>query len=94
MNVTKAIQRAIQETAEGMISFRNYMEYALYSPEGGYYQQERPKIGKRGDFYTNASVGSVYGEILADTLWEMINKLPSTELAIVEMGGGNGHLKS
>ncbi|MED0669184.1 class I SAM-dependent methyltransferase [Aneurinibacillus aneurinilyticus] len=94
MNVTKAIQRAIQETAEGMISFRNYMEYALYSPEGGYYQQERPKIGKRGDFYTNASVGSVYGEILADTLWEMINKLPSTELAIVEMGGGNGQLSA
>lgn len=94
MDVTKTIQRAIRETTESMISFRTYMEYALYSPEGGYYQQERTKIGKRGDFYTNASVGSVYGEVLADTLWEMINKLPSTKLAIVEMGGGSGQLSA
>lgn len=95
MDVITTIQRIIRKAPERMIPFRIYMEHALYSPEGGYYQQEKPKVGKQGDFYTNASVGSVYGEVIADVLWEMLGKLPGhNSKTIVEMGGGAGQLSA
>lgn len=41
------------------------MELALYCPIYGYYEKEGDKIGRRGDFYTSVSVGSLFGELLA-----------------------------
>jgi SAM-dependent MidA family methyltransferase len=85
----------IRQTPEHMIPFRVYMEAALYHPAGGYYQQPRLKIGKQGDFYTNASVGAVYGEVLADVIWEMVGNISyGGKRAIVEMGGGHGQLST
>jgi SAM-dependent MidA family methyltransferase len=93
VDVIETILQMIRQAPEKMISFRTYMDQALYSPVGGYYQQTKPKIGKQGDFYTNVSVDSVYGEVLADVIWEMVSKLSvSAERMIVEMGGGTGQL--
>lgn len=41
------------------------MELALYCPNCGYYEKEEDNIGRRGDYYTSASVGSLFGELLA-----------------------------
>ena len=41
------------------------MELALYCPIYGYYERERDIIGRRGDYYTSVSVGSLFGELLA-----------------------------
>lgn len=41
------------------------MELALYCPIYGYYEREEDIIGRRGDYYTNVSVGSLFGELLA-----------------------------
>src|SRR5438093_2523833 len=41
------------------------MELALYCPVYGYYEREQDTIGRRGDFYTSVSVGSLFGELLA-----------------------------
>ena len=41
------------------------MELALYCPDTGFYEKDNGTIGRRGDFYTNVSVGPVFGELLA-----------------------------
>ena len=41
------------------------MELALYCPNCGYYEREEDIIGRRGDYYTSVSVGSLFGELLA-----------------------------
>ncbi len=48
-----------------VISFARFMELALYCPETGYYETKRDRVGRRGDFITSVSVGSLFGELLA-----------------------------
>ena len=49
----------------GVIPFARFMELALYCPVCGYYETKKDSAGKRGDFYTSVSVGSLFGELLA-----------------------------
>jgi SAM-dependent MidA family methyltransferase len=46
----KAIDRTIRERIrrEGPISFRNFMEMALYEPALGYYTSPESEIGRAG----------------------------------------------
>jgi SAM-dependent MidA family methyltransferase len=79
----------------GPISCERFIQLALYHPRLGYYSQERLRIGRRGDFITNVSVGRLFGEILADQiveLWELLDRPP--EFMIVEAGAENGQLAS
>ena len=48
-----------------MISFRRFMELALYCPEMGYYECENERVGRGGDFVTSVSTGSLFGRFLA-----------------------------
>jgi SAM-dependent MidA family methyltransferase len=49
----------------GVISFARFMELALYCPVYGYYEKEGDTAGRRGDYITSVSVGSLFGELLA-----------------------------
>ena len=60
----RLIREAITE-AGGDIPFARFMELALYEPGLGYYERGRLAVGKRGDFYTSVSVGSLFGELVA-----------------------------
>jgi SAM-dependent MidA family methyltransferase len=79
----------------GPISCERFIELALYHPHLGYYAQERLRVGRRGDFITNVSVGKLFGEIVADQiveLWELLARPP--QFTIVEAGAENGELAS
>lgn len=86
------IKQQILQSPIKAISFEAFMTMALYSPEHGYYAKEKKKIGKEGDFYTSSSVHSVFGETLADFIWERLEKIEGMNKHIVEMGGGDGTL--
>jgi SAM-dependent MidA family methyltransferase len=77
----------------GPVPFPWFMEQALYHPEYGYYTSARLRIGKQGDYYTNVSVGHLYGQLLAAQLIEMWKLLgrPSC-FTIVEQGAEDGQL--
>lgn len=77
----------------GPVSFAWFMEQALYHPEFGYYTSPRLRIGSQGDYYTNVSVGPLYGQLLASQLIEMWKLLgrPSC-FTIVEQGAEEGRL--
>ena len=69
------------------------MELALYDPEAGYYASGRARIGKHGDFFTNVSVGPVFGQILASQFREMWSRLGKpARFALVEQGANDGQL--
>ena len=76
---------------EGAITFRDFMDSALYDEELGYYNTERSKIGTEGDYYTSSNVHPAFGAVLAKAfaqLWA-----GSTDsLTIIEMGPGSGQL--
>jgi SAM-dependent MidA family methyltransferase len=90
-----ALKAAITERVEreGPITFRDYMNMALYHPEHGYYSSDRPKMGREGDYLTSPQVHSVFGYMLAKQLWQvwaLMNRPASFD--IVEMGAGRGIL--
>ncbi|MEK6407938.1 MAG: SAM-dependent methyltransferase [Acidobacteriota bacterium] len=76
---------------EGAITFRAFMQSALYDPELGYYKTERPKIGAQGDYYTSSNVHPAFGGLLARAFAELCAG-SDEPLTIVEMGAGTGQL--
>ncbi len=77
----------------GGMRFRDFMELALYHPEHGYYGAGRAQLGRGGDFFTNVSVGPVYGRLLAvqfEEMWQHLGR-PSP-FTIVEQGANDGTL--
>jgi SAM-dependent MidA family methyltransferase len=77
----------------GPVPFPWFMDQALYHPEYGYYTSPRLRIGRKGDYYTNVSVGRLYGQLLASQLIEMWKLLGSpSRFTIVEEGAEDGQL--
>src|SRR5258708_6415146 len=59
------------------------MELALYCPDFGYYEREKDTIGRRGDFYTSVSVGSLFGELLAFQFAEWLGQVHSPQSRVL-----------
>jgi len=84
---------SIRETirAQGPQSFAWFMQQALYHPEHGYYSSGRCAIGRKGDYFTNVSVGPLFGQLLAaqfSEIWERLGKM--NDFVIVEQGAHDG----
>jgi SAM-dependent MidA family methyltransferase len=89
-SLSDIIRRSIRD--KGPISFRDFMEMALYYPELGYYTSARDKIGIRGDYYTSPHLTNIYGCLIAKQLEEMWELLDKKEFTVVEYGAGMGLL--
>jgi SAM-dependent MidA family methyltransferase len=87
--LTEVIRRAIRQT--GPVTFAWFMEQALYHPEFGYYSSGKCQIGRRGDYFTNVSVGPLFGRLLAGQfaeMWEVLDR--PADSVIVEQGAHDG----
>jgi SAM-dependent MidA family methyltransferase len=87
--LTDFIRRAIRQN--GPVSFAWFMEQALYHPELGYYSSGRCVIGRGGDYFTNVSVGPLFGRLLAAQfveMWELLGR--PGDFVIVEQGAHQG----
>ena len=79
-------------TGRGPITFAEFMEVALYHPNGGYYTAGE-RVGAGGDFYTSPSVHPAFGALLAVQLFQMWELLGQPEqFTVAEPGAGNGLL--
>ena len=80
--------------ASGVLPFARFMELALYCPDSGYYETRKDIVGRRGDFYTSASTGALFGELLAFQFASWLEEMQDAECAvrIVEAGAHDGHL--
>ncbi|UNU25504.1 class I SAM-dependent methyltransferase [Microcoleus vaginatus] len=82
----------IAASPQRRITFAEYMDLALYHPQHGYYNSDRPSIGKQGDFITSSHWGADFAEVLAKQfveMWELLDR--PQNFAIVEMGAGRGN---
>lgn len=81
---------------DGPLTFRGFMEAALYDPAYGYYQTGRLKIGAEGDYYTSSNVHPAFGAVLARAFVDLSSELaaPKGPRTIVEIGAGTGRLAS
>lgn len=91
--LAEKIARKIRQ--DGPICFAEFMDLALYCPILGYYEGEKDKVGRQGDFYTSVSAGQVFGSLIAFQIAEWF-KSPGLcgdgNLQIVEAGAHRGHL--
>jgi SAM-dependent MidA family methyltransferase len=87
------IQSQIQQRADRRITFAEFMDWALYHPDYGYYNHRARQIGPMGDFFTAPHLGADFGELLAVQFVDMWERLGQPEpFTIVEMGAGQGLL--
>lgn len=74
--------------AFGQAERLSYVEYsaAVLYGEGGYYRQQRPRVGTSGkaDFMTNLAVRSIYGRLVAEVVRH--GRRDPANFAWVEMG--------
>ena len=88
-----AVQIAAEIEAGGPMRFDRYMARALFDPQHGYYASGRARIGREGDFYTNVSVGRMFGRVIAAQCAEVWERLDRPALfEIVEQGANDGRL--
>ena len=85
----EVIRSAIRN--RGPQSFAWFMEQALYHPEHGYYSSGRCAIGRKGDYFTNVSIGPLFGQLMTAQfaeIWEQLGKIDN--FVIVEQGAHDG----
>ena len=78
--------------SEGRITFADFMETALYHPEGGYYTTQKV-VGAAGDYFTSPAAHPAFGALLAlqlERIWEVMGR--PEPFHTVEMGAGDGLL--
>jgi SAM-dependent MidA family methyltransferase len=77
--------------ASGPVTFAEFMEWALYDPEEGFYT--RLPVGEEGHYVTSPHVSPVFGRLLARQvaeLWELLDR--PAPFDVVEVGAGDGTL--
>lgn len=90
MQLSEIIIELIRD--KGPISFKDFMEMALYYPELGYYNSSKNKIGSKGDFYTSTNLSDAFGAMIGRQIEEMWLNLDKRPFQIVEYGAGTGLL--
>lgn len=85
--LTQLIRAHILESAGG-ISFADFMHYALYTPELGYYSGCATKLGHNGDFITAPEITPLFARCIAKQCHAILQQL--TQGSILELGAGSG----
>jgi SAM-dependent MidA family methyltransferase len=73
----------------GEISFRDYMELALYHPRHGYYCAATPRYGRGGDFLTAPTASTWYATVLANLLDRLADRVGPVAFCDVASGDGS-----
>ena len=72
----------------GAMSFERFMDLALYDPAVGYYRAPGPRVGRAWgtDFLTAASVGPLFGSLVAAACASLLGGADPRDFTFVEIG--------
>jgi SAM-dependent MidA family methyltransferase len=76
----------------GDLSFRDFMEVALYHPESGYYSRGESPVGRGGDYITSPLLSPVFAFALGNLVSEFLSRVGDEPSTIVDIGCGDGAL--
>ncbi|MFL6246496.1 MAG: SAM-dependent methyltransferase [Thermoanaerobaculia bacterium] len=76
----------------GRLSFRDFMELALYHPEFGYYSRRENPVGKGGDYVTAPSLSPVFAFGIGKLFREFLGRCEGEVCSFVDIGCGDGGL--
>lgn len=81
-----------QAGPEGVLSFAQFMDLALYHPEVGYYRQPRQRVGygPGTDFYTSTTSGAIFGELIVAACRSQLAGADLSTYTFVEIGAEPG----
>jgi SAM-dependent MidA family methyltransferase len=86
---------AAEIRAHGPISFRRFMEVALYDAAHGYYRRPHDPFGKEGDFFTAEQIQPVFGILMAARIRRLYDAMGRPkDFTVVELGAGRGEMGS
>lgn len=71
-----------------IISFSQFIDYALYAPNTGYYTREKISIGAEGDFTTAPESSSLFSQAVAKQIAQVLKAVQKP--IILELGAGSG----
>ena len=76
----------------GDLSFRDFMELALYHPEAGYYARGENPVGRGADFITAPVLSPVFSFALGNLVREFVRANEGAVCSVVDIGCGDGSL--
>jgi SAM-dependent MidA family methyltransferase len=76
----------------GDLSFRDYVELALYHPEFGYYAKPGNPVGKGGDYVTAPTLSPAFGFAVGSLFRDVLRRAEGALCSFVDIGCGDGSL--
>ena len=87
------VKEYISEKIQGSgneIAFSEFMDYALYAEDIGYYDGDLKKFGEDGDFITAPEETDLIGKAIAKECYKASDELEN--LSLLEFGAGSGSM--
>ena len=77
----------------GLLSYRDFINLALYHPEVGYYRRSQQRVGstERADFYTAVSLGPLFGRLVVAAVKQLLGVETCARSTFVEIGAEPEH---
>jgi SAM-dependent MidA family methyltransferase len=72
----------------GEVSFRDFMDLALYHPRWGYYSAASPRYGRSGDFLTAPTASGWYAAVIGRWLTRLVAL--TGQWTVVDLAAGDG----
>lgn len=93
MSGSPALPAALRNLlAYGDLSFRDFVELALYHPDFGYYARGENRVGKGGDYVTAPSLSPAFSFAIAGLFREFVRRAEGAVCSFVDIGCGDGGL--
>lgn len=81
-----------QACAPAPISYHDFIDIALYSAQGGYYTQNRERVGRspERDFYTAESLGKVFAQLVTTAATDILSPEQAAQATFIEIAAEPG----
>jgi len=72
--------------------YDEFLEWVLYDPQIGYYQNSKDRVGKlkHNDFYTSSNLGDVWGNLIVEACTNLLGENDPGLFTFVEIGAEPG----